>query len=201
MAETLRDRTRRAVRAELARAAVALFAERGFDETTVEDIARAVGMTKRSFFRYFATKEDAVFAGTEVLVEQVVEDLEARPADEGPWDCLHQVLRRWQERIHSSGAELTGERLIESTPVLRARLHQKRELWRHAAREVLVRRSGSRLDDFAADLLTNAAVAVLDSVAREWVRTDGRADRAELLDRGFAVLRPSLGGSAGPATR
>jgi AcrR family transcriptional regulator len=192
MADTLRDRTRRAVRAEIAETAVALFAERGFDETTVEDIARAVGMTKRSFFRYFATKEDAVFAGTEVLVEQVVADLEARPAGEDPWECLHQVLRRWQEQIYSSGAELAGERLIQSTPALRARLHQKRELWWRAARDVLASRGG--LDDFSADLLANAAAAVLDSVAQEWVRTDGRADRVELLDRGFAALRPALGG-------
>jgi AcrR family transcriptional regulator len=191
MADTLRERTRRAVRAEIAETAVALFAERGFDETTVEDIARAVGMTKRSFFRYFPTKEDAVFAGTEVLVEQVVADLEARPAGEDPWACLHQVLRHWQDRIHSSAAELAGERLIASTPALRARLHQKRELWRQAARDVLVSRGG--LDEFSADLLTNAATAVLDSVEREWVRTDGRADRTELLDRGFAVLRPALG--------
>lgn len=192
MADTLRDRTRRAVRSEIAEAAVALFAERGFDETTVEDIARAVGMTKRSFFRYFPTKEDAVFAGAEVLVEQVVADLEARPAGEDPWDCLHHVLRRWQERIHASGAELAGQRLIESTPALRARMHQKRELWRRTTRDVLVARSGGALDDFTADLLTNAATAVLDSVGQEWVRTDGRADRAELLDRGFAAMRPTF---------
>ncbi|HYH29927.1 MAG TPA: hypothetical protein VD903_06040 [Pseudonocardia sp.] len=107
-------------------------------------------------------------------------------------DCLHQVLRRWQEEIHSSAAALAHERLIESTPVLRARLHQKRELWRQAARDVLVERSAGALDAFAADLLANAAVAVLDSVAAECVRTDGRADRAELLDRGFAALRPRL---------
>ncbi len=145
-------------------------------------------MTKRSFFRYFPMKEDAAFAGTEVLVEQVVADLEARPAGEDPWDALHQVLRRWEEQIHYSGSALAGQRLIQATPALRARLHQKRELWRQAARDALV--AWGRLDDFAADLLTNAATAILDSVAREWVRTDGRADRAELLDRGFAVLRP-----------
>ena len=102
------------------------------------------------------------------------------------------MLRRWQERIYTSGAELAGQRLIEATPALRARLHRKRELWRQAARDVLVARSGGALDDFSADLVTNAATAVLDSVGREWVRTDGRADRAELLDRGFAALRPVL---------
>jgi AcrR family transcriptional regulator len=190
MADTLRERTRRAVRAEIAEAAVALFAERGFDETTVEDIARAVGMTKRSFFRYFPTKEDAVFAGTEVLVEQVVADLESRPAGEDPWDGLKEVLTAWHQRIYSAGMDLAGQRLIESTPTLRARMHQKREIWRQAARDVLVARG--RLDGFSADLLTNAATAVLDTVAQEWVRTDGRADRRDLLDRGFAALRPRL---------
>ncbi|MFC5237312.1 TetR family transcriptional regulator [Pseudonocardia zijingensis] len=188
MADSLRERTRRAVRAEIAQAAVALFAERGFDETTVEDIARAVGMTKRSFFRYFPTKEDAVFAGTEVLVERVVADLEARPADEDPWESLHQVLRRWEEPIFSAGAGADGRRLVESTPALRARLHQKRETWRTAARDALAARHG--LDTFTADLLTNAATAILDAAAQEWARTGGDADRAELVDRGFAALRP-----------
>jgi AcrR family transcriptional regulator len=196
--DTLRDRTRRAVRAELADAAVALFDERGFDETTVEEIARAVGMTKRSFFRYFPTKEDAVFAGVDVLGEQVVEDLRARPADEDSWDSLHQVLRRWQEQIHASGAELAGRRLIESTPTLRARLHEKRERWRHEVRDVLFERSSGALDAFTADLLTNAAIAVLDTVSREWVRADGDTDRADLLDRGFAALRPAPAGPEGP---
>jgi hypothetical protein len=69
-------------------------------------------------------------------------------------------------------------------------MHQKRELWRQAARDVLVSRG--RLDEFTADLLTNAAAAVLDSVGQEWVRTDGRADRAALLERGFAALRPRI---------
>lgn len=69
---------------------------------------------------------------------------------------------------------------------------QKRESWRQAARDALVERSGGALDGVTADLLTNAATAVLDSVAQEWVRTDGRAVRAELIDRGFALLRPTL---------
>jgi hypothetical protein len=45
---------------------------------------------------------------------------------------------------------------------------------------------------FTADLITNAATAVLDAVGQEWVRTDGRADRAALLDHGFAALRPTV---------
>ncbi|MER5266286.1 TetR family transcriptional regulator [Actinosynnema sp. NPDC002837] len=84
MAAGLRERARRAVRAELAQIALGLFAERGFDETTVGEIAESAGLTKRSFFRYFPAKEDVVFAGTDVTGEQVVQDIRARPADEDP---------------------------------------------------------------------------------------------------------------------
>lgn len=187
----LRERTRRAVRAELAAIALGLFAERGFDETTVDEIAQAAGLTKRSFFRYFPAKEDAVFGGVDVTGEQVVQDIRARPADEDPWQSLHQVLRHWQQQIHASEQALASLRLIESTPSLRARLHQKRAQWRQQVSDALRDRPGTNLDSFTADLLTNAATAVLDTVSQQWLRTDGTADRTALLDRAFAQLQPT----------
>ncbi|MEU8284319.1 TetR family transcriptional regulator [Micromonospora sp. NPDC048905] len=201
MADGLRERTRRAVRAELARVALDLFAERGFDETTVDEIAQAAGLTKRSFFRYFPAKEDAVFGGVDVTGEQVVDDIRARPADEDPWQSLHQVLRQWEQQIHTSEQALTSLRLIESTPSLRARLHQKRAQWRRHVSDALRDRPGVQLDSFDAELLTNAAASVLDTVSQEWLRSDGTADRAALLDHAFAFLRPAAtirGQNAGP---
>lgn len=187
----LRERTRRAVRAELADIALGLFAERGFDQTTVDEIAGAAGLTKRSFFRYFPAKEDAVFGGIDVTGEQVVEGIRARPTDEDPWQSLHQVLRQWQQQIHASEQAFTSLRLIESTPSLRASLHQKRAQWRQQVSDALRDRPGAGLDPFTADLLTNAATAVLDTVSQEWLRNGGIADRAALLDRAFALLRPT----------
>ncbi|MEU7803908.1 TetR family transcriptional regulator [Micromonospora arborensis] len=191
MADGLRERTRRAVRAELAQVALDLFAERGFDETTVDEIAQAAGLTKRSFFRYFPAKEDAVFGGVDVTGEQVVEGIRARPADEDPWQSLHHVLRQWERQIHASEQTLASLRLIESTPSLHARLHQKRAQWRRHVSDALRDRPGVRLDSFTAELLTNAASAVLDTVSQEWLRSGGTADRAALLDRGFAFLHPA----------
>jgi AcrR family transcriptional regulator len=189
----LRERTRRAVRAELADVALRLFAERGFDETTVDEIAQAAGLTKRSFFRYFPAKEDAVFGGVDVTGEQVVDDIRARPGDEDPWHSLHQVLRRWEQQIHASEQALTSLRLIESTPSLRARLHARRTHWRQHTSDALRNRPGTRLDAFTADLLTNAATAALDTVSHEWLRSGGTADRAALLDRAFSILQPTTG--------
>ncbi|WP_188132574.1 TetR family transcriptional regulator [Streptomyces boluensis] len=192
MEEGLRERTRRAVRAELAEVAIGLFARRGFDETTVEDIAQAAGMTKRSFFRYFPTKEDVVFDGVDLTGEKVVADIAARPADEDPWDSLRHVLRAWQEEIHASERVLDTLRLIEATPALVGRLHQRRAEWRRRVSDALQGRPGADIDPYTADLLTNAATAVLDAVSSQWMRSDGHANRPALLDRGFTQIHVDL---------
>ncbi|MCD0443905.1 TetR/AcrR family transcriptional regulator [Glycomyces sp. A-F 0318] len=191
MPEGLRERTRRAVRAELAAIALDLFAERGFEDTTVEEIARAAGLTKRSFFRYFPAKEDAVFEGIDVTGDQVVRDLLARPADEAPWQSLRAVLSESERQIHASGQAVAGLKLIESTPSLRARVHEKRSRWRQQVSRALRDRPGADLDAFTADLLTNAATAALDTASQAWLRSDGTADRAALLDRAFDLLQPT----------
>ncbi|RSM60854.1 TetR family transcriptional regulator [Amycolatopsis sp. WAC 01376] len=189
MSEGLRERTRRAVRAELAEVAIGLFARQGFEETTVEEIARAAGLTKRSFFRYFPAKEDVVLDGIDLTGEKVVADLGARPAEEDPWASLQHVLRRWQEEIHASERTLATLRLIETTPALGGRLQQRRAEWRQRVSDALRDRPGAGLDAFTADLLTNAATAVLDAVSSAWLRSGGTADRLSLLDQGFARIR------------
>ena len=80
-------------------------------------------------------------------------------------------------------------RLIEATPALVGRLQQRRAEWRRRVSDALRSRPGVDLDPYTADLLTNAATAVLDALSREWVRSDGRADRSALLERGFAQVR------------
>ncbi|WP_280399204.1 TetR family transcriptional regulator [Nocardia carnea] len=189
MSEGLRERTRRAVRAELTEVAIALFARQGFEATTVDEIARAAGMTKRSFFRYFPSKEEAVFGGIDTTGEKVVAELAARPAGEDPWDSLQHVLRNWQEEIHAGEQVLAVLRLVEATPALAGRLHQRRAEWRQRVSDAVRQRPGAGIDSFTADLLTNTAVAVLDTVSSAWLRSDGTADRSALLDRGFALAR------------
>ncbi|GAA4971593.1 AcrR family transcriptional regulator [Nonomuraea thailandensis] len=183
----LRERARRAVQAELATVALELFTERGFDEVTVDDIARAAGVSKRSFFRYFPAKEDAVFGGVQVMGDDIAEQLAARPADERPWDSLHAVLREWVARIDAESRATL--RLIERTPSLRARFQHKREEARSRIAEALAARTG--LDPFTADLLTAAAGAAVDCASREWLRTGSDGDRMLLVDTAFTRLRPS----------
>ncbi|WP_433477324.1 TetR family transcriptional regulator [Spirillospora sp. CA-142024] len=186
----LRARTRRAVRAELAELALGMFIERGYERTTVEGIATAAGLSRSSFFRYFPTKEDVLFGDVDDLAEQIADDIRARPGDEDAWSCLHVVLRDWEGRIHAAQRDLTGLRLIETTPSLRARLHTKRDELRARVAAALLERRGASLDAFTADLLTAAAGAALDAVAREWLHSEGTIDRAALIDQAFTQLSP-----------
>uniref|UniRef100_UPI001F5FEA57 TetR family transcriptional regulator n=1 Tax=Actinomadura roseirufa TaxID=2094049 RepID=UPI001F5FEA57 len=153
----LRERTRRAVRAELAELAMGLFAERGYAATTVEDIAAAAGLSKRSFFRYFPSKEDVVFGDAGDVAGRVAAAVRERPAGEAPWACLRAVLREWQGPIHDARRGVAALRLIEATPVLRARLHREREELLGQVAAALRERPGAALDAFTADLLTAAA--------------------------------------------
>ncbi|WP_043618976.1 TetR family transcriptional regulator [Nonomuraea candida] len=186
----LRERTRRAVQAELAAVALELFTERGFDEVTVDDIARAAGVSKRSFFRYFPAKEDAVFGGVQVMGDDIAEQLAARPAGEPPWESLHAVLREWVARIDAESR--AALRLIESTPTLRARFHDRREQARGHIAAALAARTG--LDPFTIDLLTAAAGAAVECAAREWLRAGPDAGHMALVDTAFDRLRPSCAG-------
>ena len=78
----LRQRKREATRERLTRAAMALFLERGFEATTIDDIAAAADVSRRSFFHYFASKEDVVAAWQEDASTALVAAIIARPADE-----------------------------------------------------------------------------------------------------------------------
>lgn len=179
----LRARTRDVVRAQLAAVAIELFAEHGYDATTVDDIATAAGVSKRSFFRYFPAKDDVVFHGMDELANEMAAEIGTAEGDD--WDVLREVVTRWQERVYASGQTLE---LVESSPSLRARMVDKRDELRRKASEALRQRHGSDLDEFTADLLTGAAGAVLDAAAQEWLRVGG--DRADLIRHGFEELAP-----------
>src|SRR5699024_8962856 len=89
---TIREAKRRVVREALSSAARDLVLERGLDAITVEDIARAAGVSTRTFFNYFPTKDDAIIGVEPELISELVTAMRNRPVDETPAQALHAVI-------------------------------------------------------------------------------------------------------------
>ncbi|MEU6504946.1 MULTISPECIES: TetR family transcriptional regulator [unclassified Streptomyces] len=168
--ETLRERKKQRTRDALLRAALELFTTQGYERTTVDEIAEAVGVSQRTFFRYFAGKEDAAFTVQDMSERHFVACLRVRPAHEAPMEALRQaVLEGWdaiRETVESAvpvELYLRMYRTIESTPALLAA-----HLLRSAATEetiarLLAEREGVDVD---ADPRPRLAVAVFGGVIR-----------------------------------
>ena len=89
----LQERKREVVRQEITRAAWPLFAARGYEQTTVADVARAAGLSRRTFFRYFSSKEDVVVGTSDALAEDVLAAVAARPRREPPLVAIQRAMR------------------------------------------------------------------------------------------------------------
>jgi AcrR family transcriptional regulator len=167
-----------------------LFQREGFDRVTISDVAAAAGVSRNTFLRYFATKEDAVLGAFEARGEQVADALRARPADEDDWTALRRALDTIAEDYRRNPADaLTTARLIRETPALAARQREKQCGWRPILSQALAERSGSTQPE-ALDLMVRAAAALdcLEIAVDHWTAAEGRLDLDDLLDAAFAAL-------------
>jgi AcrR family transcriptional regulator len=174
--ERKRTRTRLAIQAE----AIRLFAEKGWENTTVEDIAYAAAISPRTFFRYFPTKEDVVIWDE---YDPVVEDLvAARPADEPAALTARAVMVESLGGIYRRDrAELlTRVRLLTTVPELRARLLEAQSEAEEFA-SVLARRRGA--DELQVRVVIAALGAIIVAALDAWQRDDGKGDLLAIFDR------------------
>jgi AcrR family transcriptional regulator len=185
----LRDAARDAVRTQVSDRALVLFDEHGFDETTVDDIVRSVGISARSFFRYFATKEDAVIGDPLPYGRRIAAAFADRPADESPLTALRAAL---QVLVDASDNErgLLMMRVIMSAPSLRARHLEKHLAWGRLLEPVAVQRVGGPDGNrrLRARMLVHGSLAAVDVAFTEWVAVDGSVPLGDLLDQAFQAL-------------
>ncbi|MFF1531530.1 TetR/AcrR family transcriptional regulator [Cellulomonas sp. NPDC058312] len=196
---TLRERTRRAVQAELIDVAQQLFVEQGYELTTVDQIAAAAGMSKRSFFRFFGSKEAIITGKYEAVIEVFVESLRGRPGDEPLWTSLRRIFDYVVD--YADDAELaqrmaTIDAIVQSSDVLRgahfARLDRAQEMLTQVARD---RASATGKEwgdpgDPSPRAIVGAAFACLQA-ARRVAATTGKP-LGPLLDTSMATISPSI---------
>ncbi|MFF5011882.1 TetR family transcriptional regulator [Streptomyces sp. NPDC001165] len=168
--ETLRERKKQRTRDALLRSALELFTTQGYEHTTVDEIAEAVGVSQRTFFRYFAGKEDVAFAVQDLAEARFVAAVRERPAHETPMETLRQaVLEGWDGLREAVEAVVPVElyvrmyRTIESTPSLLAAHLLRSVATEEALARLLAEREGVDVD---ADPRPRLAVAVFGGVIR-----------------------------------
>jgi AcrR family transcriptional regulator len=180
----LRERKKQRTRNALLRAALELFTTKGYEETTVDEIAEAVDVSQRTFFRYFTNKQEAVFAVQEMVEARFVEALRERPAQEAPLVALREaVLGAWEamgqsiEEVVPVELHMSTYQMIESTPSLLA-VHMRRSIeTEDEVARVIAEREGL---DMETDPRPRVAVAAFSGVMRVTGRLWGAGEDTSL---------------------
>ncbi|WP_035794335.1 TetR family transcriptional regulator [Kitasatospora mediocidica] len=200
---------RQQMRQDLAAAAMELFATQGYEETTVDQIAAAAGVARRTFFRYFRSKEEAIFPDHDDTLVRVADLLASSAPDEHPLDVvcrgIKEVLRMYAS---TPGVSVARYQLIRQVPTLREReiavvaryerLFTRYLLGRFDAAEDIPPswERGGDDDSMLAEVSAAAVVAAHNHVLRRWLRAGGHGDVEAQLDHSFEVIRGTFWATA-----
>ena len=193
----LRERKKARTREALQEAAMERFARQGFDGTTVEEIAEACEVSPRTFFRYFPTKEDVLFADGAARRERLLAVIAERPAGEPAFAVLRDAMRTLAaDYRHDREAMVTRSRIVAASPHLQAYKAEHQHGWEADVVEVLERRAVAQHDAVARDdlmLVTAVTTAAFRVAIDAWVADASAPDLGVLLDDAFARLAAGFG--------
>lgn len=179
-------------RGRLEQAALALYGERGFEQTTVAEIAKRAGLTERTFFRYFADKREVLFAGAGTLQDLLVSTLASTPDSAAPIDAVAAALEaagallqerreysRQRQAVIAANAELRERELIKLASLA-------------AALAGTLRQRG--VADPAASLAAEAGIAVFRIAFERWINETSQADLPQLIRESLDELKAVTAG-------
>ncbi|MEV6160333.1 TetR family transcriptional regulator [Streptomyces sp. NPDC052052] len=177
----LRERKKEATRRAVHEATLRLTIEHGFEHVTVEAVADAAGISRRTFSNYFASKEDALLYGEEQHIRALVQAVRDRPAEESAWEALRAVMMQFAERVpRAERAWALRTRLAMRHPSLLAR-----QLANHAALErdladAVATRRGPTQEPVRPLVLAAAFLSSLRIAMRMWIEEDLAREAAEV---------------------
>jgi AcrR family transcriptional regulator len=189
----LRERKKARTRQALVDAGLELFIRQGFEHTTIEEIVDACEVSRRTFFRYFASKEEIFTAESDDRRAEMVALLTQRPPDEPPWRSVRAAIVDFT-RVHwrDGPRRLARARLIAATPALRAASLEAQHRWERALVDALARRAGPSVDRLELHLVAGAATAALHAAIEVWTADNGRGDLNQLVKHAFDRLAHGL---------
>lgn len=186
----LRERKKERTRESLADAALELFLSRGYDGTTVEDIVATAGVSRRTFFRYFPSKEAVFFTNTDDRFEVFEAYVEAHRAEVGMWravgDGLLALVGTYER---DRPAALAWRRVLMSSDVLVAHDLRRDARWEARIAEFL-RDDGA--SPYRAAIRAGAVMGVVRAVLTSWYDADAQGDLGAMGREGLAWLDEGL---------
>ncbi|MBK5227323.1 MAG: TetR family transcriptional regulator [Actinobacteria bacterium] len=190
----LRERKKLKTATTIEEKALRLFSERGYDATTVDDIAAAADVAPRTFFRYFPTKEDVVLGHYAERMALLGRALAGRPDDEPAITAVRHAYAEVARDFESKREGVLQRALLIATkPSLRARNLELQIRWERVIAEAVAPRLGVGIDDPRVVLLSACAVTAMRVSLETWVAEGGTSSLPERLDRSLDLIERGLG--------
>jgi AcrR family transcriptional regulator len=188
----LRERKKQKTRWAIQEHALRLFAEQGYDATTVDQIAAAAEISPSTFFRYFPTKEDLVVM--DEYDDMFIEGMRTLPPELPPLTALRRLVHTAFDEMTEVERErvLTRSRMTLAVPALRARAVENFLQTMGMMRELFAERTGQSPEDFRLRVIAGALVGAMIAAMESWVVGGGRENLAEVVDRTLAILESGL---------
>jgi AcrR family transcriptional regulator len=175
-------------RGRLQETALAMFSERGFDQTTAAEIAARAGLTERTFFRHFADKREVLFGGSELLKERILSGVAGAPAGDTPLEAVARGLDAAATLLGEARRDLTAQRqaVIAANPELRERELAKLAAYAAAVAAALRQRG---IGEPQATLAAEAGMSVLRVAIERWASCDDDRSLPLIMKDSLAELR------------
>jgi AcrR family transcriptional regulator len=177
-------------RGRLAQAALTLYAERGFDHTTVAEIARLAGLTERTFFRHFADKREVLFYGTDMARDLLARAVADAPAAATPMDAVGAALQAAGAAMQENPERVRlRDAVVSANAELRERELTKLAAFASAMAGALRDRG---IPEPAASLAAETGMAVFKAALARWITEPGQPDLPGILKESMDELRGML---------
>ena len=188
VAPGLRGRKKARTRAAIRDAALELFAERGYEATTVDQIAERAEVSKATFFRYFATKGEVIFTSEGYQHEPLADAIVGRPAEEHDLVAAARAVRdEWVPTLDPRRIE-RQTRAAATSPLLRGMSLDLAQRWQEIVAAALARRHGLAAPDRRCRMAADLVFVTLSHAVNAWVQSGCRGELGPLLDDAFALL-------------
>ncbi|NUU40670.1 TetR family transcriptional regulator [Tardiphaga robiniae] len=190
-ASGLRERKREQTLQRLTEAAMKLFLAKGYEATTLDDIAAAAEISRRSFFHYFASKEDVVVAWQDRSADALTAAIAERPADESMITAAENAILTMTRHLNPEDA-IAIARLKRETPALQAREQLKYEKMERAMAGALAARASDKTGQTRARLVAMITTGAIRIASENWLTQGAREKPDVLVRRMFADIRAAL---------